>query len=35
MIKKVILAVTAVKNPHHPIYPPKLQNQKTEYINAK
>lgn len=35
MIKKVISAVTAVTNPHHPIYPPKLQNQKTEYIKCK
>lgn len=35
MIKKVISAVTAVTNPHHPIYPPKLKNQKTEYIKCK
>lgn len=35
MIKKVISAVTAVTNPHYPIYPPKLQNQKTEYIKCK
>ena len=29
------IGVAEVTNPHHPIYPPKLQNQKTEYIKCK
>lgn len=29
------IGVAEVTNPHQPIYPPKLQNQKTEYIKCK
>lgn len=33
--KELRIGVAEVTNPHHPIYPPKLQNQKTEYIKCK
>lgn len=33
--KELRIGVAEVTNPHHPIYPPKLQNKKTEYIKCK